>query len=204
MITKPRLSFSALVVLSWALLAMAVLSGCITQSIYPIYDSKILTFDERLVGAWVSDAEEISWVFEKDGSRGYTLVFYSEDEAQPLELEARMVRIGETLFLDLYLDEVPNDINNLIGVFTLPLHTILRVDKIDDELKMSELRASWLKDQLEDDPDAIEHVFVDGRAVLTAETGALQRFFAAVANENDAWEGAIDMRRAEPASPADR
>lgn len=191
---RSRFSFSALIAASWALLALALLSGCVTQAIHPIYDARTLTFDEALIGTWsVADGDE-AWRFDQDGPRGYRLMWRSADEGT-LEMEAHLAQIGETRFLNLHLDDVPEGMSDLAAVFVLPLHTVLRVDRADDELKLSVLRAEWAERYFTANPDAIDHTFVDDRVVITAPTEALQDFYVDVARVEGAWEEIIDMRR---------
>ena len=187
---KSRLSFAALVALSWALLVLAVLSGCITQTVHPIYDSKTLTFDERLVGTWQSEGDG-SWILGQGGPRTYELMWQTSEGN--LEMEARLVQLGETRFLDIYCDDPPEGVSDLASIFMMPLHTILRVDEIDDELRLSAPKWSWIKDHLKENPGAIRHTFVDGRAVLTDDTVALQRFYSALPTDADVWEEVVGV-----------
>ena len=199
--TKSRLSFSALIALSWVLLALALLSGCVTQSVHPIYDSTTLVFEDRLVGTWQSEGDG-SWILGRGGARSYELVWQTGDEGD-LQMEARLVQLGETRFLDIYFDDPPEGVSDLASIFMMPLHTILRVDEIDDELRLSAPKQNWIKDYLKENPDAIRHTFADGRAVLTDDTAALQRFYSELPTDADVWEEVVDMRRvvAAPAQP---
>jgi len=203
MTNKSRRSFSALVAMSWALLAMALLSGCITQSIHPIYDSRTLIFDDGLVGTWEIPGEEESWLFEQDGPRRYKLFWSTKYEAD-VEMEARLVQIGEARFLDIYFDSPPEGVGELASVFMLPVHTVLRVDAADGDLKLSALGSDWLERHLKANPGAIAHTFTDGRVVLTAGTDELQRFYTDLLGEPKAWEEVIDMKRAEAGINATR
>ena len=192
--TKSRISFSALIALSWGLLALVLLSGCVTQSVHPIYDSRTLIFDERLVGTFESEGDG-AWILEQDGSRSYELIWRTEEE-DDLVMQAHLVQLGETRFLDIYFDEPPEGVSELASVFMMPLHTVLRVDEVDDELKLSQPKSEWIENRLKADPNAISHTFTDGRAVLTDDTAALQRFYSELPVDADVWEEVIDMRRA--------
>ena len=199
--TNSRLSFSALMALSWAVSATVLLSGCYTQSVHPIYDAMTLVFEDRLVGTWQSEGDG-SWILGRGGPRSYELVWETDDEAD-LHMEARLVQLGERQFLDIYFDDPPEGVSDLVSVFMMPLHTILRVDKIDDEFRLSAPKSSWIEDHLKENPAAIGHTFADGRAVLTGDTAALQRFYSELPNDADVWEEVIDMRRV-IAAPSDR
>lgn len=191
--------FSRRAVVACALLVM--LSGCVTQSIHPLYDDRTLTFDERLVGAWTDG--DARWAFTASGPRDYTLIHSDEDQGGTAQVDAHLANLGGHVFLDLYVEEVPEELNDLFEVLTLPLHTIFRVDELDDTLKLSTLRIHWIEQYLEEHPDAVPHTFVDGRAVLTGDTPSVKAFFAVHAADPDAWEDAIEMHRQPSNAPGD-
>ena len=170
---------------------LMLMPGCLTQAIHPIYDGGTLAFDDGLLGAWGDG--EARWVFTASGQRSYTLLHTDEDGT--MEVDAHLARLGEHVFLDLYVEDLPDSAGDLFEVVTLPLHTILRVDALDEDLKLSTLRVSWVKEYLAANPDAVAHTFVDDRAVLTGDTASLQAFFAAHASNPEAWEYAVEMQR---------
>lgn len=185
----PRCMFPALAV---SLLGLALLAGCITQSVHPLHSNDTLVLDERLVGSWTDD--DAVWTFAADGSGGYRLEHRDGDGL--IVAEAHLVRLGETLFLDLQARELPAAASELYGALQLPLHTLFRVDELGETLETSVLNPRWLEQYLTANPDAVAHTVIDDRVVFTAGTRELQRFFRAHAADPDAWDQAIDMRRA--------
>lgn len=182
-----------------ALLGLALLAGCITQSVQPLYSDDTVVFDERLVGSWVDD--QATWSFSPDGAGGYRLL-HGDDEGSIVG-EAHLARIGDGLFLDIQVRELPEGSHELYSVLQLPLHALFRVDEIGDSLRTSVLAPRWLDDFLAANPDAIAHTYVDERAVFTGDTEALQRFLGAHAGDPQAWDEALVMRRS-PSSPGAR
>jgi len=189
MIRTRRVSLSTPVALSSAVLMMALLNGCLTQSLQPLYDATTVTFDERLLGSW-RDGDSV-WLFEAEGARSYRLTLSEEEE--PLETETHLVRLDDRLFLDIYVDRPPDDTNEILGVLLLPVHTILRVDQMDDRLVLSSLDMNWWKQEREE-LSGVAHAFVDDRLLLTGRTDALQAFFAEHGGNEEAWEEVVTMR----------
>ena len=169
-----RLSYSALIFASWALLGLVLLTGCVPQSIHPIYDPGTLVFDEALLGAWENAAGE-----------------------EVLEMEAHLAQIGEHRFMDLHIDRMPAELNELAAVFLQPVHTILRVDRVDDRLELSLLRDAWARRYLDEHPETIAHTVAEDRLLISAPTADLQRFYVDLTGVADAWEEAVDMDRIE-------
>lgn len=186
-----RFSLFTMFALTWSLMAVALLSGCVTQSIQPVYDDDTLLFDERLLGSWTDD--EAVWTFTAERASGYRLEHRDPDVA--INASAHLARLPGGTFLDIRIEEDPEDIGDLREVLVLPLHTVFRVDEIGDRLVTSSLSWKWLADYLEDHPDEIAHTVVDDRVVFTDTTAALQRFLTVHASDEDAWEQAVVMRR---------
>ncbi|MGD8328086.1 MAG: hypothetical protein PVJ49_01540 [Acidobacteriota bacterium] len=191
-----RISLYTLFALCWALMAMALLSGCLTQSISPLYDARTVVFEQRLQGSWAGD--DASWSFSPDGTGGYRSLYTENGESIPAT--AHLARIDGRLYLDVYVDEMPEGAAEIYQWLFMPLHTLFRVDDLGDALHTSSLDYAWLEDYLEDHPDEIDYTVVDDRVVFTSGTAALQAFVAAHADDPEAWEEAIVMER----RPTDR
>jgi hypothetical protein len=186
-----RISLYTLFALCWALMAMALLSGCLTQSISPLYDARTVVFDERLRGSWAGD--DASWSFSPDGGGGYDSLYTENGESIPAT--AHLARIDGHLYLDVYVDEMPEGAVEIYQWLFLPLHTLLRVDDLGDALRTSSLDYVWLGKYLKDHPNEIDYMLVDDRVVFTSGTAAVQAFVAAHADDPEAWEEAIVMER---------
>lgn len=186
-----RISLYTLSALTWTLLALALLSGCVTQSIHPLYDDQTVVLDNRLVGSW-SDGDAV-WSFTADGADGYRMVH--EADGNTIPASAHLARIDGRLYLDIYVDELPRRTDDLYKTLFLPLHMLFRVDGLDDTLRTSGLDYAWLEEYLDAHPDEIDYVVADDRVVFTDSTAALQAFVAAHADDAEAWEEAIVMER---------
>ena len=184
--------------LGW-ILGLALLSvgaGCVVTSVYPFFREQDLTFEPALVGKWTAkssaDKKEI-WEFQKKGAKAYTLVLLGSAEKQ--EFEARLFKLQEQLFLDLYSGAEKDSY--------IPPHYLMRVDQIEPSLRVSLFSHDWLKGYLEKDPGAIRHIRIrqEGaetnqyRIALTADTAELQKFVVRHLKTKEAFDSADEMLR---------
>jgi hypothetical protein len=174
-----------------------VVAGCV-PSLHPLYTEKDLVFDAALVGVW-SEKEDASetWAFEKTGEKAFKLVYTVDGKSG--EFEAHLLKLGNTLFLDLYpdgkgLDELNR--NDFYKSHLIPGHTFAKVTRIEPSVQMAFLNPDWLKELLEQNPKAIRHEKVSDRIVLTASTKELQEFVLKNVNTKDAFGGEpSDLKR---------
>ena len=174
-------------------LALAVLCGCYTLSIHPLYDEEHLTLEPNIVGVWGnSENSAETWEFQKNGENAYRLIVREEGlketgkEPAKVELvttvdstkdgvfEAHLVKLGKYLFMDLYPEE-PLLGNELTKSMVIPTHMFFRITLKGDtlELGMFDLE-QFMKENNQVLP--LKHETVDGIKLLTASTGELQAF----------------------------
>jgi hypothetical protein len=174
------------------LLAVAfalIVAGCV-PSLNPLYTEKDLIFEPALVGVWAeSDDAKETWAFEKSGDKGYKLVYAADGKAG--EFDARLLKLGDTMFLDLYPDDVglkEINRNDFYKAHLIPAHTFAKVTQIEPVLQMAFFNPDWLNKLLETDPKAIQHQKLsEDRIVLTASTKELQKFVLKHADTKDAF-----------------
>jgi len=172
------------------------MAGCVS-SLNPLYTERDLLYDPSLVGVWAeSDDAKETWAFEKAGEKGYKLVV-TEQDGKTGEFKAHLLKLGNTLFLDLFpeADALSGTNRNFFYQdHWLPTHTFAKVFQVEPELKMAILDPTWLKEHLEKDPKAIAHTKVhEHKIVLTASTPELQKFV--LKHANDAFNDPGTMRR---------
>ena len=176
----------------------------------PLYTEKDLVFDTLLVGAWTpleaKEGSKETWAFTKAGEKLYQLQ-QTDEEGCKADFEARLVKLGTHLFLDLYLTKVEGDdikLNAWAGFSLVPAHLILKVEQIGPALKIATMNPDWMKKFIKQHPDAIAHrVVLDDNIVLTASTGELQKFVLEHAGQEDFFGGAMEMRRRETLADKD-
>lgn len=163
--------------ISLALGFVLLIAGCIVSSLYPLFTEKDLVFDPSLLGTWVGQNEDDTLLFQDGGEKAYDLTYISE--GQGLKFEVHLVKLGELKFFDVYpqLDK-EHDAYHLI-----PAHTIWRVQKDQDIIRVAWLDQSWVKEKIAKKEIVIPHQLVEDRIILTASTEELQKFVLKYADE---------------------
>lgn len=193
--------------LSVAVTTLLGIAGCIPTSIHPLYTEKDLVFDPALVGVW-SEKEDSKETrsFEKLGDKGYRLVI-READGKTGEFQAHLLKLGDTLFLDLFPDQMAMEESNRDGYYQAhlqPMHSFLKVSRIEPTLEMAPLNLVWLATFLKENPSAIRHEVVgrdkeDRQIILTASTRDLQAFMLKHRNTPDAFgDEPIRLERIKP------
>jgi hypothetical protein len=187
---------------------VAWMAGCVpVLSLHPLYTAQTLTFDERLLGTWIEDANEqkSTWQFSRlDPADQNTLpdgLKDQRDRVYRLTLEdgakrkgvftACIVKLENRLFLDLFPAGFPSgafkDVEKsefFYNAFCLvPAHMFFKVDEIGNQLKIRMTVDDMLKRLVEAEPAAIKYETVNDQTILTASTKELQAFFTKYAND---------------------
>lgn len=184
----------------------ALMGGCVpVMSLRPLYTKENVVFDKKLLGTWVDDPNdpEITWQFKSidKPENAYKLIFTGEDGMKG-SFVAHMLKLQDKLFLDVYPSELPwdpEDPNEIEWpyntLFLIPTHTFVQIDSAGPRLKMRLMLETQLKKLLEEDPDAIEHVAVEDRLILTASTKELQAFVLKYADGDKVFTDEIVLER---------
>jgi len=157
------------------ILAMAVLLTACVPSLHPLYTERDLVSDPAFTGVWVAedDGHQTKWTVTKSGD-GYEMVDVEEDE-DPAQFDVRMVRLGDSTFLDLYPAKQEKN-NELYQMHVVRAHTFMKVTMTDGSLGVSMLDPDWLKKALSADQALAHQTLADGDLLLTASTAELQEF----------------------------
>lgn len=182
-------------------LALLLLAGCVTLSVYPYYTAKDVIFDSALLGNWIEEgktnADGQVWTFEKINERAYRFTVTDTDKDK-FEFDAHLFKLKGHTFLDCLRRDRERD------EFTVPGHVLLRVDQLQPTLEVRVLDYDWLKKLLEKNPKAIRHALIPKAGangnesedlVLTASTAELQKFILKHLNTEEAWGDAGVMQR---------
>jgi len=189
---KPITSFTAG-------LALVLLTGCVTLSVYPYYTAKDIAFDPALLGIWVdpdkTDAESETWSFEKINDQTYRLTV--TDKNEKTEFDAHLFKLKDHTFLDC----LPREHSD----YSTPCHALLKVDRLQPRLEVRPLSYEWLGKLLEKQPKALRHAIISQASprkgdeangfVLTAETAELQKFILKHVQSPESWDKALVMRK---------
>jgi hypothetical protein len=175
-------------------LLAAVLGGCVpVMSLHPLYTEKDLVFEENLLGTWEDvNGPGTVWEFSSpDEHEKACRLIFTDSEGYKGSFDAHLTKLGNNLFLDLYPSEPPwdeqdpNKVNWAYNTFFLiPAHTLIKVDFTESVLKLQLTDDDELEKLLEENPNAVEHTFVDNRPVLLALTHKLRAFVHKYADDS--------------------
>ena len=91
-------------------------------------------------------------------------------EGRKAAFEARLFKLKDHLFLDLYLTKVEGDdlkVNAWDSISLVPAHLLLKVELTESAVNLAAMNPDWTKTFLKEHPDAIAHRIVsDGSIVL--------------------------------------
>ena len=190
----------------------ALLGGCIpVMSLHPLFTEETLVFEEKLLGTWVDDSNNI-WEFKNpnEQEKSYKLIFV-DNEGQKGSFDARLTKLENKLFLDVYPSEPPWDEEDPNKVewpyntfFFMPVHTFIKINGIEPELKLQLTDDDELKKLLKEDPNAVEHTSTEDKFVLTASTKELQAFVVKYADDSRVFtaEGALNRKKTKSPQPS--
>lgn len=173
-----------------------LLAGCI-PSIHPLYGPGDLAFAEELLGIWERRGDKARWAFTAYAPKSYRLV-QTDDKGREGRFEARLLRLDGKLFLDLYPEDAPGELNEYYRAHLVKTHTFLHVEALEPRLRLRGMNHGWLRQLLEKSPGAIAHERRGNRIVLTAPTGELQAFVLRHLETPEAFGKAMALERAGP------
>ncbi len=190
-------------------LLAGILGGCIpVMSLNPLFTDKEIAFDENLIGTWV-DADETTWQFSDANKpeKAYKLIF-TDDEGKKGLFVAHLVKLENNLFLDVYPDEMPwneKDPNTTEWLyntlFLVPAHAFIKINSIEPQLKMMRTDEEKMRDFLKAEPNAVEHILVEDKPVLTTSTKELQAFVLKYVDDSKVFSVEIVLNRKETKAP---
>jgi hypothetical protein len=180
------------------LILAAGLAGCI-PSIHPLYrgDDDVV-FEPDLVGTWIEEDGVQVWQFKSDDTRAYQVV-YLDEKGRAGRFIGRLVRLDGHAYLDLYPDEPDDGRNEFYNLHLAPMHTFMRVERVDDTLRFSHLDPDEVKRRLDQQPSALAHEREGDLLVFTASPEALQQFLRELQADPAVFAQAGVLRRAVPA-----
>ena len=184
----------------------AITGGCVpVLSLHPLYTEKDIVVDKKLYGTWTNDPNdpETTWEFKKidEPKNAYKLIFTDEDGKKG-SFVARLVKLQNKLFMDVYPSALPSDANDSSDLawphnafFLIPAHFFIKVDSIKPQLKLRLMLEPNMKELLTENPNAVEHTFVDDRLVLTGSTKKLQGFVLKYADDERVFIDQVTLSR---------
>src|SRR5688500_1580573 len=127
-----------------------ILTACV-PSLHPLYTADTIVFRDELIAVWKEKPqEEEGWTFAKGEGNTYNVTIREADESS--RFEGHLVKLGETLFLDLFPSDEPlanAKLGDLYRSALVPGHLILKV-KLGPKLELQMLDPDKLKKFLAD------------------------------------------------------
>ena len=152
------------------ILIFVILTAACVPSLHPLYTDQDLTMEPALIGTWVDKKTGESWTFSSSEKLKYTLVHVDSDGSRD-KYDARLVKVGNELFLDIVPAKSDSADNRFIAT-----HTFVHVISKESTVQISYMEPRWLKDFLKDNPSAIRHEKVNGEILLTSSPKETQKF----------------------------
>lgn len=169
-------------------------------------------FRKGLIGTWDQVDKENTWQFTESRAdqnhQAYRLVL-TDDKGRPGTFLAHLVKLDDTLFLDLF-PIAPQVANNGFYKFHYQrVHTFLRVELGERELSLAPMSPKWLENYLAEHPGALSHTKVTSagqlptgdennaaeRLLLTASTAELQRYLRKHSGTEGAFGDPIALQK---------
>jgi hypothetical protein len=196
-----------------------LVAGCVPiVSLHPLFSKEDIAFDEKLLGTWIGDANDMGtvWEFARfDESSAASLPKQWQGEFKRLyrlDVEDReghkgavaacLVKLGNRLFLDIFPDRFPSGESDIEKVkllynafFYLPSHTFVRVDSIGEALKMHLTDDDAFDKLVDTEPKAIAYTETEDRPILTASTKELQAFVVKYADDTRLFPTELTLTR---------
>jgi hypothetical protein len=184
-----------------------MLAGCAPMdSLQSLYTPDDKIFEEGLLGTWQPKAPESDedknsrWIFERSGDENsYAVSLTSVDKKGRLLAKARLVRLGNTLFVDFMGDMDDDRWSSGTGVApypVIPTHMIGRIWIDRDSFRIRLLDDQWVKKQIKSGKFALPYIEVEAEQILTAKTEELRKFALAYAEDQDAFSNNLEFIRA--------
>ena len=190
-------------------LLAVLLGGCVpVMSLHPLYTEKDVVFDKKLLGTWVQNDSNNTWEFKypDESKKAYGLVFCDEEDKKG-SFVAHLVKLRNRLFLDVYPSKFPGEQGSnepeweYNMLFFLPVHTFIKIESIEPQLKMRLTDDDEMEKLLKEDPNAVKYELADDKLILTASTKELQAFVLKYADDSRVFSDAIVYSRKKTKDP---
>ncbi len=191
-------------------LAAILFSGCIVQSLHPLFMEREYISYPGLVGTWVQmdgEKEQGTWIFGVVSNR--YLLTHTDEGGSKATFMVTAGRLGTNVFLNTVLNEPmvagqPTKWNSFAAWHIVPTSAFFKVRTNEHGLTLTGMNLEWLDEQLPQNPKLIGHVYRpvgDGTSfpLLTAPTKDLQKFVAQYADDAKVFKDEVKLVPKKPA-----
>lgn len=192
---------------------LALMSGCVVCSFYPIYTPDDLFVNDLLLGNYCTDnleSDSASWHFEfktkkvdgekvADSLRYKLTINENEDDIMDSEFDVHLIRINDQLIADFYLTGYQKNNKDFeVGMFDLHMvavHSFAKVDVYDgDSIALQWFDPDWLEKNIENNKIRIHHENNGEQILLTAQPKELQKFVKKYLHSEEAFKDGMDVK----------
>ena len=179
------------------LVLVVFLCGCV-PSLHEFYTKDTLVFEESILGKWVEEND--LWEFSRGIKENSYKLVITEEEGLSGNFVARLVKLEEVLYLDVY----PSDLKNVSSWMQMHLvgaHTFMKVERLEPNLVMRAMNPEVISEMLEKEPGLIKHERVEDRIILTAQPKQLQEFVVKYTAAEEFFGDVGEFKRFVPEDP---
>lgn len=188
----------------WTIFLLAVaalMCGCSTPSLHPVYSKDKEVFEPGIIGTWAQTDAKTTYSVTRVGD-GYHMLVKNNDPKDPQqwEISLKLVRLGEHMFADFAAVEEERDRHEEHwGALFIATHMFAKVRIEGDSLKVWTLDRDWLKGAAKDGSVKLGLATLsDNEVLITSPTPELQAFLQANAVNNKAFPDPVDLVRQKP------
>lgn len=150
------------------------LCGCV-PSLHPLFTENELTFDANLIGIWAPADSNETWEFKPGEKNHYECIYI--DQGKIGRFDTRLGRLGNTMFLDIYPEELNISENDFYKAHFVAMHTFMMINLTKDTLSLRAMNPDDFEKFVKTKPNAVKYENLgDKNLILTASTKELQVF----------------------------
>ncbi len=184
----------------------AILSGCSVPSLNPLSSKDVMADDPGLEGAWGTEKGEVFARVARAGPGEYTVAAAlmgdeADEPPRPEVVTARLVKLGESTFIDLVLhEEQRSDLTRDHNFLAVRTYQVLKIKRDGDTLTVWGPEYDCYKSLLTSGEAKLPYTELADAAggpdlVVTASTRELQAFFKAHADDQAVFGNTVVFKR---------
>ena len=165
-------------------------------SVQPFYKEADLESDALLAGTWRDKEEDVSFTFEQIKDKEYKLTVMEKegDKEQSGEFEAHLVRLGGSMFLDVFPKSMQEG-DEFYRIHFVRGHSIARIEIGLNSIQMAFFNGNWLIKKIEEKSIDTPHENVDGSLLLTGTVEEVQDLVFLHADDKGAFGDQLNLER---------
>ena len=169
-----------------ALSLILFIAGCV-PSLHQLWTEKTLVYDDAISGSYAEGSNV--WQFTGDAEEKLYALVITDKDGKKSHLDARLVKVNEQLFFDLYpSDNVEVECGEWLKFHLLSVHLFFRVELLDGKFSMAAMNPDEVANLLKEKPHLVKHEVLkdrDREILLTDTPENLQKFLITAPKLNE-------------------